>query len=81
MRRWFRAGAQGRGRPDDEQAGRLLTTAFFGEINNELADKGFLVTSSSAQLITWARTGSLDVDAVRSCLLCCRDDADVDAAL
>ena len=32
--------------------------AFFGEINNELADKGFLVTSS-AQLITWARTGSL----------------------
>jgi NADH-quinone oxidoreductase subunit B len=32
--------------------------AFFGEINNELADKGFLVTSSEA-LITWARSGSL----------------------
>ena len=32
--------------------------AFFGEINNELADKGFLVTSADA-LITWARTGSL----------------------
>ncbi len=31
---------------------------FFLEINNELADKGFLVTSSEA-LITWARTGSL----------------------
>jgi NADH-quinone oxidoreductase subunit B len=31
---------------------------FFGDINDELADKGFLVTSSEA-LITWARTGSL----------------------
>ena len=31
---------------------------FFGEINNELADKGFLVTSTD-ELITWARTGSL----------------------
>lgn len=31
---------------------------FFGELNNELSDKGFLVTSSEA-LITWARTGSL----------------------
>ncbi len=31
---------------------------FFTEINDELADKGFLVTSSEA-LITWARTGSL----------------------
>ena len=30
----------------------------FGEINNELADKGFLVTSTD-DLITWARTGSL----------------------
>jgi NADH-quinone oxidoreductase subunit B len=32
--------------------------AFFGEMNNELADKGFLVTSAE-DLITWARTGSL----------------------
>ena len=32
--------------------------AFFGEINNELADKGFLVTSTD-ELINWARTGSL----------------------
>ncbi|MGX9120607.1 NuoB/complex I 20 kDa subunit family protein [Mesorhizobium sp. BHbsci] len=31
---------------------------FFLEINNELADKGFLVTSTEA-LITWARSGSL----------------------
>ena len=31
---------------------------FFGELNNELADNGFLVTSSQA-LINWARNGSL----------------------
>ena len=31
---------------------------FFVGINDELADKGFLVTSTEA-LITWARTGSL----------------------
>src|SRR5688572_33361865 len=31
---------------------------FFGEINNELADKGFLVTATD-ELINWARTGSL----------------------
>jgi NADH-quinone oxidoreductase subunit B len=32
--------------------------AYFGGINAELADRGFLVTSADA-LITWARTGSL----------------------
>ena len=32
--------------------------AFFGNIDNELADKGFIVTSTE-DLITWARTGSL----------------------
>ena len=32
--------------------------AFFTDVNNELADKGFLVTSTD-ELITWARTGSL----------------------
>ena len=32
--------------------------AFFADVNNELADKGFLVTSTDA-LINWARTGSL----------------------
>jgi NADH-quinone oxidoreductase subunit B len=31
---------------------------FFKEINNELADKGFLLTTAD-DLITWARTGSL----------------------
>jgi len=31
---------------------------FFGDINAELSDKGFLVTSSAA-LINWARSGSL----------------------
>jgi NADH-quinone oxidoreductase subunit B len=31
---------------------------FFGELNNELSDKGFIVTSSEA-LINWARSGSL----------------------
>jgi NADH:ubiquinone oxidoreductase subunit B-like Fe-S oxidoreductase len=30
----------------------------FEEVSNELADKGFLVTST-ADLINWARTGSL----------------------
>ena len=29
---------------------------FFGEIDNELADKGFLVTSTD-ELITWAKHG------------------------
>jgi NADH-quinone oxidoreductase subunit B len=32
--------------------------AFFSGLNNELADKGFLVTASE-DLIVWARTGSL----------------------
>ena len=43
-------GAGGGGTPPDPR--------LFGEINNELADKGFLVTSTD-ELITWARTGSL----------------------
>ncbi|MCB1382963.1 MAG: NADH-quinone oxidoreductase subunit B, partial [Notoacmeibacter sp.] len=30
--------------------------AFFGQINDELSDKGFVLTSTEA-LITWARTG------------------------
>ncbi len=38
--------------------GSRTDDAFFGEINNELADKGFLVTSTD-ELINWARTGSL----------------------
>jgi NADH-quinone oxidoreductase B subunit len=52
-----RAAAEGHLDPGDRQAdGR--DDPFFGEINNELADKGFLVTSTD-ELITWARTGSL----------------------
>ncbi|MCB1502026.1 MAG: NADH-quinone oxidoreductase subunit B, partial [Bauldia sp.] len=31
---------------------------YFLEINNELADKGFLVAAAD-ELVTWARTGSL----------------------
>ena len=44
----------------DPNTGRPVgeNDAFFGDINAELSDKGFLVTSSEA-LITWARTGSL----------------------
>ena len=43
------AGSTGPNRPDD---------VFFRDINSELTDKGFLVTSSEA-LIQWSRTGSL----------------------
>ena len=42
-------GARTLKRPDD---------TFFLEVNNELADKGFLVTATD-DLINWARTGSL----------------------
>ncbi|MCA3666066.1 MAG: NADH-quinone oxidoreductase subunit NuoB, partial [Methylobacterium sp.] len=44
----------------DPATGRALgaNDPFFGEINKELADKGFLVTASE-DLIAWARTGSL----------------------
>ena len=63
----------------DRQAGRQQR-AFFGEINNELADKGFLVTSTD-ELINWARTGSLMW--MTFGLACCavEDDAGVHAAL
>ncbi len=41
-------------------AGKSLTPndAYFGQINDELADKGFVVTSTD-ELIAWARNGSL----------------------
>ncbi len=44
----------------DPNTGKLIgqDDAFFCELNNELSDKGFIVTSADA-LITWARTGSL----------------------
>ena len=35
-----------------------MTDPYYVDINNELADKGFLVTSTD-ELINWARTGSL----------------------
>jgi NADH-quinone oxidoreductase subunit B len=42
--------------PDGKPVG--TRDPYFVEIDNELADKGFLVSTAS-QLITWARTGSL----------------------
>ncbi|WP_375650200.1 NuoB/complex I 20 kDa subunit family protein [Bartonella sp. OT172YNZD] len=44
----------------DPNTGELIGSddKFFRDINAELSDKGFLVTSADA-LITWARTGSL----------------------
>ena len=44
----------------DPRSGRPIGTddPSFGILNNELADKGFLVTATD-ELITWARTGSL----------------------
>jgi NADH-quinone oxidoreductase subunit B len=36
----------------------VATDTSFLEINNELADKGFFVTSTD-EMITWARTGSI----------------------
>ncbi|WP_455480064.1 NuoB/complex I 20 kDa subunit family protein [Bartonella sp. B23] len=44
----------------DHNAGNLMGSddSFLRDINVELSDKGFLVTSADA-LITWARTGSL----------------------
>ena len=53
---------------------------YFGEINNELADKGFLVTSTD-ELINWAPHRLADVDDLWSRLLRRGNDADVDAAL
>ena len=51
----------------------------FIEINNELADKGFLVTSTD-ELINWAHRFA-DVDDFWPRLLRGRDDSDVDATL
>ena len=49
-----REGAAGGGAVRDPRVDEML----FGEIRNDLADKGFFTTSADA-LITWARTGSL----------------------
>ncbi|EEW80780.1 NADH-quinone oxidoreductase subunit C/D [Brucella abortus NCTC 8038] len=44
----------------DPRTGKTVGSddAFFNDLNGELSDKGFIVTSADA-LITWARTGSL----------------------
>ena len=39
-------------------APRVDNDPYFRTINDEIRDKGFLVTSADA-LVTWARTGSL----------------------
>ena len=49
-----RDGAAGGGAVRDPRVDEML----FGEIRNDLADKGFFTTSADA-LITWSRTGSL----------------------
>jgi NADH-quinone oxidoreductase subunit B len=54
-------------------------SSFFA-INDELADKGFFVTSTD-EMITWARTGSIYWVTFGARLLCGRDDAGHDAAL
>ena len=41
-----------------ERPGTLPDVAFLNDINSELGDKGFLVTSTE-ELFQWARTGSL----------------------
>jgi NADH-quinone oxidoreductase subunit B len=60
--------------PNFEKEGRsggLITpgATSFGLFSEELADKGFLLTTAD-ELINWARTGSLThVDDFRACLL------------
>ncbi len=66
----------------DPATGKLIgqDDAFFGELNSELADKGFLVTSSRRPDHLGAHRLA-DVDDLRPGLLRGRDDAGVDAAL
>jgi NADH-quinone oxidoreductase B subunit len=56
----------------DPRTGRPIGTddPSFGTLNNELADKGFLVTATD-ELITWARTGSLMWMTLTFGLACC----------
>jgi hypothetical protein len=63
--------------PNHAGADREVATQ---ELNRELQDKGFLVTSTE-DIINWARTGSLALDDVRPRLLRGGDDAHLDAAL
>ena len=41
----------------------------FKELAKEFTEKGF-ITTSSENLINWARTGFIALDDVRSCMLC-----------
>ena len=52
----------------------------FKDLAKDFAEKGF-ITTSSENLINWARTGSLTLDDIWSCLLCCRDDANFNAKI
>ena len=74
-----RAAPQRHSRSAHRQAGRRGRSVFV-ELNNELADKGFLVTADRRPDQLGAHRLA-DVDDLRARLLRGRDDADVDAAL
>ena len=52
----------------------------FKDLAKEFADKGFITTSMD-NLINWARSGSLTLDDIWSCMLCGRNDADIYAKI
>ena len=62
-----------------ENAGAAVDP-FFTNVKSELYDKGFLVATADKPHCLGAHRLA-DVDAVRTCLLRDRDDADGDAAL
>ena len=67
-------------RSGDRQAASGATDPFFLSLKDELADKGFLVTSTE-DLDQLGAHRLAHVDDLRARLLRGRDDADVDAAL
>ncbi len=62
------------------RAADTAADAFFLSINDQLADKGFLVTSTE-DLIALGAHRLFDVDDLRACLLRRRNDAGFHAAL
>ena len=50
----------------------------FKDLAKDFADKGF-ITTSSENLINWARTELITLDDLWLSLLCCRDDANINA--
>ena len=52
----------------------------FKDLAKDFAEKGFITTSSD-NLINWARTGFFTLDDIWTCLLCCRNDANIDAKI